>query len=118
MKPKYQVPFDIRKSARDNVLEWVGEDERLTQFIGHCDMHGIPLRFIPGEDWCYIDALSPYGNPLTLGEQHTMTLDLCGDRFYLLGSEDIPAGIDRLEQMYSAYREKELASEVQSLLRL
>lgn len=119
MKPKYQVPFDIRKSARDNVIEWVGEDDRMMQFIKHCEMHDIPLRFTPGEDWCYIDALSPYDNPLTIGgEHHTMTLDLCRDKFFLLGFEDITAGIARLEEMYSVYREKKVESELQSLYRL
>jgi hypothetical protein len=118
MREKYRVPFDLRKSARDNVIEWVGEDDRMMRFISHCDLHEIPLMFTPGENWCYIDAMSPYGNPLTSGDSHTMAIDLCGDRFILLGGEDIQSGIDRLEEMYSAYREKAVASEVQSLLRL
>ena len=118
MKPKYQVPFDLRKSARDNVLEWVGTDDRMMQFIRHCDLHEIPLRFTPGENWCYIDAMSPHGSPLTAGDRHTMSIDLCRDKFILLGGEDIQAGIDRLEEIYSEYREQDVKSELQSLLRL
>lgn len=118
MKKRYEVPFDINKTARENVLEWVGNDDRMMQFVTHCDMHEIKLRFTPGTDWCYIDALTPRGNPITAGGRHTMTIDLCGDRFLLFGSSDIAAGIARLEQMYEVYREKALDSEVQSLLRL
>lgn len=115
---KSQVPFDIKKSARDNVIEWVGTDDRMMRFVRHCDMHSIPLRFTPGENWCYIDAMSPYDNPLTAGDRHTMTIDLCRDKFFLFGSENIDEGIARLDSMYSVYRKKEVESEVQSLLRL
>lgn len=119
MKPKYQVPFDIRKSARANVIEWVGEDERMMQFVKHCDMHDIPLMFTPGENWCYIDVLTPSQNLLAVGGgQHSMVIDLNRDKFFLFGSEDIPAGIVKLEQMYDVYRKKEVKTEVQSLLRI
>lgn len=118
MKPKYQVPYDLRKTARENVIEWVGEDDRMMQFITHCDIHEIPLRFVPGENWCYIDALSPHENPLAEGDRHTMTIDLNRDKFFLFGSEDIAAGIVKLDKMYEVFREKAVKSEVQSLLRL
>ena len=119
MRDVYQVPFDIRKSSRDNVLEWVGSDDRMMQLVEHCDLHGIALRFTPGTDWCYIDVMSPHGNVLAVGgDVHSMAIDLCGDRFILFGSEDIPAGLARIDEIFAGYSKKETESELKSLFRL
>lgn len=119
MRKKREIPFDPSKTGRENLLEWVGPDERISRLIEHCEAHGYPMRFVPGLNWCYIDVLNPQGNPITAERiGHTMTIELDADRVTIFGSPDIGSGIDRIDEIYAEYGKIDIAKETKSLLRL
>lgn len=118
MRDRYQVPFDIRKSGKENILEWVGEDERMSKLITHCETYGIELLYLPGKDWCYIDVVGPYGKALCADGMHSMVIDVANDRFTLFGSEDIDAGIAKIDALFDVEQKRELSAELRSLYRL
>jgi hypothetical protein len=116
---KREVPFDPRLGPRRNLIEWVGEDERMMRLVRHCDAGKIPLCFLPGEDYCHIDAVGPDGRAICRGaDVHTMTIDLGADRFVLLGSEDIGAGIAEIDRVYAASSRRKAGKELDRLTRL
>lgn len=114
----FEAPFDVTKSSRQNLLEWVGEDDRLMRLVKHCDMYEIPMRFLPGKTWCYVDVLGSGGYPITFSGAHSMSINLDADSFLLFGSEDIDAGIARIDEIYKNYGNKATKDEVQSLYTL
>ncbi len=119
MRRKREVPFDPTKTGRENLLEWVGEDERITRLIEHCETHNYPLRFVPGLNWCYIDVLNPEGNAIAVERLgHTMTIELDADLITIFNSTDIASGIDRIDEIYAEYGKIDIAKETKSLLRL
>lgn len=112
-------PFDRKKTARVNLLEWVGDDERVMKLVKHCDLHGYPMVFTPGVDWCFIDVLAPNKRTICFGEQvHSMSIDLEGDRVLLFGNEDIDSGIAVIEDAYSMIDKSEQAGKIDRLLEL
>ena len=114
-----RLPFDMGLGPRGNLVSWVGEDERMMRFVRHCDSRGIRLCFFPGEDYCHIDAVAPDGRAVCRGNGvHTMTIDLGADRFYLLGSEDIGAGIAEIDRVFAADAGRKSAGELERLTRL
>jgi hypothetical protein len=113
------VPFDPAIGPRRNLIEWVGEDDRLMMLVRHCDAAGIPMSFHPDEDYCYVDAVGPDGKVIARGDAvHTMEIDLDADRFTLLGSADILAGIDEIDRVYAAASRRKAGKELDRLTRL
>lgn len=117
-KCKYEVPFDIHKSAKDNLLEWVGEDDRIMQLVNYAELHEVKLRYCPGTDWCYIDVLTPLGSTIAFGEAHSMVIDLGNDRITLFGSDDIPSGIAKIDEIYAKSGKFKTDAEFRSLYSL
>lgn len=114
-----RLPFDIGLGPRGNLLAWVGEDERMMKFVRHCDSERIPLCFFPDTDYCHIDAIGPDGTAICRGSDvHSMTIDLGADRFFLLGSEDIGAGIAEIDRVYAAASRRKAGEEMERLTRL
>ena len=114
-----RLPFDIGLGPRGNLQAWVGEDERMMKFVRHCDSERIPLCFFPDTDYCHIDAIGPDGTAICRGSDvHSMTIDLGADRFYLLGSEDIGAGIAEIDRVFAADAGRKSAGELERLTRL
>jgi hypothetical protein len=95
-------PFDPSKTARVNLLEWTGEDERIMKLVKYCDIHGYPMVFNPGVDRCYIDVLAPNKRTICFGDQiHSMSIDLDDDIVLLFGDEDIDGGLAVIERAYA-----------------
>lgn len=117
---KRPSPFNIMRTARENLLDWTGEDSRIMMLIEHCDSHGVTMQFLPGRDYCYIDVLSADGTVLHVrGEMHSMTIDLDRDIITLFGSQDIATGIVYIEQLVEAEAEnREISEDLRSLLEL
>jgi hypothetical protein len=114
----YRVPFDIRKSPKQNLLEWIGNDDRVMRLITHCEANGIPLAYYPGERICYIDVSGPNGNALVSGDGHSMVIDLDQDKVFLFNDEDIAAGLNSIDRIYDGYDSDSLPAELESLLNL
>ena len=118
MPGKNEVPFDVTKSARENMMEWVGDDDRMMMLVRHCDANSIYMGFLPGEKVCYIDVYAPNGKRITGSGQHSMVIDLVNDTVTLLGCADINEGIIKIGKVFDGFAKKSLAKELDKLLTL
>lgn len=111
-----EVPFDISKTARENMMEWVGDDDRMMMLVRHCDANSIYMGFLPGEHVCYIDVYAPNGRRITGPAPHSMVIDLDNDTVTLLGCTDIKEGIIKIGNVFDAFAKKALSKELDKLL--
>lgn len=115
---RHEVPHDPGRSPRENLLEWVGDDDRVNELVGYCDMHGIRMDFCPDDRICCINVLGPDGGRIARGSLNSMVIDLDTDVVTLLGSTDIRAGIRIIERVYKAAGQADTDAELRKLLRL
>ena len=108
----------MSKSSRDNLMEWVGDDDRMMMLVNHCDANSIYMGFLPGETICYIDVYAPNGKRITGSGPHSMVIDLDADTVTLLGSTNIQEGILKIGKVFDGFAKKSLGAELDRLLKL
>lgn len=111
-----EAPFDITRTARENLVEWVGDDDRMMMLIRHCDANSIYMGFQPGKDVCYIDVYAPNGKRISGPGSHSMVIDLVNDTITLLGCTDINGGIAKIDKVFDGFARKSLSKELDRLL--